>query len=121
MSTNKSEQTERRAVVKNDTLAPSTYHALANLDTSLSGRFGKADIVTGDEASARYFELPTSSPWGGPRMPDEPSLGLDINAPEPNGTFAEIQASISSLEITASEDGAAAPAADPAVERPRRY
>jgi hypothetical protein len=90
-----SEQAERREVLKNNNAT--TYHAMANLDTSLGGRFGKADIVTGDEASPQYPRLPASSPWAGDPVPPEEPLGLDVNAMEPVGTPTEIERSLASL------------------------
>ena len=89
------EQKERREVLKNDLAEPTTFHQLANLDTSPGGRFSPGGYVSGSEAIVQYPPLPASSPWSGagPQVPDEEPTGIDINAQEPCGTFAEVQRS----------------------------
>jgi hypothetical protein len=89
------EQKERREVLKNDRAEPTTFHQLANLDTSPGGRFNPGGYVSGSEAIVQYPPLPASSPWSGegPQVPDEGPTNIDINAQEPTGTFAEVQRS----------------------------
>jgi hypothetical protein len=101
----KAEQTLRRDVLRNeqqsklrpDEHEPSTMFAMANLgvDTSVSsGRVGK-DYVAGQDLSVNYPRQP-SGPWSADyaKVPDEPPLGYAIDAQEPVGTFAEVQASL---------------------------
>ena len=79
----KAEQAERRDVLRNEQQTaklrpgehePSTFHAMANLDTSLGGRFAKADYVAGEEATTGYPRLPSSSPWAGDPIGIEPPI-----------------------------------------------
>lgn len=101
---NKIDQKERRAVLKNDQQSaprpndhePSTMFQMANLgvDTSVSsGRSGK-DYVAGSELAVQYPAA--SGPWSSDyaRLPDEPALGFSVEAQEANGTPAEIVASL---------------------------
>jgi hypothetical protein len=101
------EQKERREVLKNDRAEPTTFHQLANLDTSPGGRFSPGGYVSGSEAIVQYPPLPASSLWSGegPQVPDEGPTNIDINAQEPTGTFAEVQRS----EFANSEDYLASP------------
>jgi hypothetical protein len=72
----KAEQKERRALV--GSTSGTTYHALANLNNSLGGRFSPADNVAGKEPVVSYPALDWRSPWSGPRLPDEMPLGYAI-------------------------------------------
>jgi hypothetical protein len=97
------EQQERRAVLANDRklrpgdYEPSTLHEMANLgiDTDISSGRSKGDYVSGSEKATNYPAIP-SGPWSSDyaRLPDELPLGVAIDAQEPNGTFAEIAASL---------------------------
>jgi hypothetical protein len=73
---------------------PTTLHQLASVDVELGGRFARPDYITGTEAASQYPRLPTSSPWSSDPVPPEQSLGFQIGAMEPVGTFAEVAASI---------------------------
>jgi hypothetical protein len=100
------EQQERRALAGSTTTTtynqsttcpePTTLHALANLDTSLGGRFAKADYVSGQEAAVHYPRA--AGPWADPvQAPPEPPLNYEINALEPVGTAVEIERSLEEL------------------------
>ena len=106
---NKSEQAERRALAGSNNAVtlragdrePTTLHAMANLDTSLDGRFGKADRVSGDAPTVDYPRLPASSPWACDPIGLEPPLGIEVDALEPTGTPAEVAASFVGAEASA--------------------
>jgi hypothetical protein len=70
---------------------PTTYSALAGLDLSLEGRFAPGGYVVGSEESVAYPAA--ASPWSGPQVPQEPSLGVEIDALPPTGEAHEITAS----------------------------
>jgi hypothetical protein len=61
---NDASQSEKAEVLRNERKLrpgdgePTTFHALANLDTSLGGRFAAAGYVSGSEPSVSY---PTAS------------------------------------------------------------
>jgi hypothetical protein len=95
------EQAERRAIIKAEQLRPgdqqpTTLHALANLDTSLGGRFAKADYVAGQGPSVDY---PAAGDWtrnaGGVGI--EPPLGFSVNDIAPTGEAFEVERSLASL------------------------
>jgi hypothetical protein len=58
--------------------------------------------VSGEGDHVLYPTLPDTSPWGaGSRLPEEPPLGVAIDAaPEPCGNFHEIEASQSAIPTT---------------------
>jgi hypothetical protein len=74
--------------------APTTFAALAGLDTSLGGRFAPGGYVAGSEASVEYPRQPASSPWASDPVGLEPSLGFSVNQMEPTGTHVEIERSL---------------------------
>jgi hypothetical protein len=88
---------------------PTTFHALANLDNSLGGRFATGGDVSGSEEVTRYPRLPSNSPWAGStRVPDEPPLGFEIDRLDNvTGEFFEVQASSGFLPLP--DDGTPAP------------
>ena len=97
----KREQQERKDVITNEQKLrpgdhePSTMFQMANLDTGVTpSRVGKS-YVSGSEQAVQY-DIP-SGPWSSDyaRLADEPPLGYAIDAQEPVGTFAEVQASLS--------------------------
>ena len=83
---------------------PTTFHALANLDNSLGGRFATGGDVSGSEEFTRYPKLPPTSPWAGTTQPGlEPPLGFEIDRLDNvTGEFHELAASqgLPSLEAT---------------------
>jgi hypothetical protein len=61
-------------------------HAQASADDTSGGRFGGVNktVVVGADPIPRYPALP-SGPWSGSDpVPDEPSLGYDINQLDPS-------------------------------------
>jgi hypothetical protein len=90
---NPASQAERREVLEND-----TYHRRAqNQADDAGGRFAKITptTVTGVTPTPQYPQLPASSPWAsGFDQNVEPALGFDVNAQEPTGTPAEVEASL---------------------------
>lgn len=120
MTSNADEQKERRALA-GSTNVTTTYHQRAQVELGLddaAGRFGKPSVVTGSEPAVRYPRLPASSPWASDPVPNEEPLGVDVNALEPVGTAAEIEASLAAspeapTEVPSSAvvepDGAAIP------------
>jgi hypothetical protein len=81
-----------RAILKAGDSAPSTYHALSNLDTSLGGRFAPGGYVSGSEPSVSYTAA--ASPWSDPQPGQEPPLGYSVNDLPPTGTAAEVERSL---------------------------
>jgi hypothetical protein len=87
---NDSSQAERRQILK-DTLHG---RALAEQDM-VGGRFAareKSTVVGAGQVA--YPQLPETSPWHHDPVPDEPPIGIDVNAVEPTGTHAEIEQSL---------------------------
>jgi hypothetical protein len=89
---NKSDQAERGALAGSTTTT--TLHSLTALASpEPGGRFAKANYVAGSEPCVQYPAA--AGPWaGGTRVPDEPPLGFSVDAMEPVGTAAEIEASL---------------------------
>ena len=111
---NNSDRKERASLL--GSTQTTTYAAQAKAQASLDqagGRFAVEDksVTSGSEASVTYPTLPPSSPWSGPRLPDEPPLGFAVGQMEPVGTHAEIEASLKSLGsaglITSAEESEA--------------
>jgi hypothetical protein len=112
----KSEQAERRAIIKGDQQSklrpdehePTTLHAMSRLSNDLEGRASARDYVAGSDAATDYPAIP-SGPWssGYGRLPDELPLGWSVDAQEPCGEAFEVARS---LEIAGS---ASAPVAIP--------
>jgi hypothetical protein len=109
MTAKADEMKERRALVGSTTTItsdnpPTTFHALANLDNSLGGRFATGGDVSGTEEVVRYPRQSPNSPWSSSsRVPDEPPLGFAIDAVDNvTGEFNELAASqgLPSLEAT---------------------
>jgi hypothetical protein len=83
---------------KTDPNAPTTFFELANAGIALEeagGRFSAASRVVGSEPVPTY--PPASGPWSEPQPP-EPPTGENIDAAEPVGTPAEIEASLRKAE-----------------------
>lgn len=97
----KREQQERRALVSSTTTMtkaePQSYFSRARAgldDDSPRGRFAAAGYESGSAPTVDYPKLPAGSPWSGGADPGlEPPLGFEIDAQEPVGTYAEIEAS----------------------------
>jgi hypothetical protein len=89
--TNKSDQAERRELA-----GGLSYHRQAQIDQELElgGRFAADTINSGSASTVDYPPLPQSSPSAGDSVGVEPPLGQDVNAQEPTGTAAEIEASL---------------------------
>lgn len=83
---------------------PTTFHqlALAGLELEAGGRYAQDTRVTGSDP-APYPALPAGSPWSDPQ-PIEPPTGENIDAADPTGTPAEIEASIARIERDRSGD-----------------
>jgi hypothetical protein len=88
-------QAFKRKILAEDRDRLSTYrdHAEANADLELGGRFAKLTptSVTGSTPDHQYPRLPADSPFNqaATMVPDEPPLGMDINAMEPVGEHFE--------------------------------
>ena len=88
-------QSFKRKILAEDRDRLSTYrdHAEANADLELGGRFAKLTptTVTGSTPTHQYPKLPADSPFNqaATMVPDEPPLGIDINAMEPVGEHFE--------------------------------
>jgi hypothetical protein len=97
---NTASQGEKAEVLRNDRALrpgdrePTTFHQLASVDVELGGRFARPDYITGTEPASRYPHLPASSPWASDPVPPEEPLGFAIDAMDPVGTAAEIEASL---------------------------
>jgi hypothetical protein len=92
----KAEQKERREIIRSEGLRPgdqpaTTFHALANLDTSPGGRFAAGGYVSGSEPGVNY---PAGPAWTRDQVGLEPSLGVAIDQMEPTGEAFEIEASL---------------------------
>jgi hypothetical protein len=126
MTSARAEQAERRAVITNEQKLrpgdqqPTTLHALSKLSNDLEGRASARDYVVGEAESVSYPRLPANSPWGdGPQPGLEPPLNYSVLDQEPNGTFAEVQASLSAIgaaSVVAGNGAECAPALPVAVE-----
>jgi hypothetical protein len=91
-------QAFKRKILAEDRDRLSTYraHAEANADLELGGRYSKVTTVTvtGASPTHQYPRLPLSAPSNQAMMvPDEPPLGIDINATDPVGEAHEQKAS----------------------------
>ena len=102
------EQKDRLAVLKNEQAQhqaehePSTYHAMANLDTGITpSRVGKS-YVSGSEQAVQYPAAAGFWSSDYARLPDEPALGWSVEAQEANGTPVQVAASIAALSAPAS-------------------
>ena len=92
---NQASQSERREVLRNDTM----FSRQQNTIDDSGGRFAKLTPATITGAtSPQYPQLPPSSPWAsGFDQNVEPQLGFSVDAMEPTGTHAEIEASLPAL------------------------
>lgn len=115
------EMKERKALAGSTT--GFTYHsrAITGLDLERSGRHAQHATVTGTKPTVAYPRMPEGNPWHSDNVPPEESLGYEINSQEPNGTFAEIAASLANppgdvaksadeIDIHSVSSGAQAPA-----------
>jgi hypothetical protein len=86
MNSKEREMADRRRLAGSTTTItrdnpPTTFHALANLDNSLGGRFATGGDVSGSEELVRYPRQSPNSPWSSSsRVPDEPPLGYAIDS-----------------------------------------
>jgi hypothetical protein len=92
----RAEQKERREIIRSERLRPgdqpaTTFHALANLDTSPGGRFAAGGYVSGSEPVVNY---PAGPAWTRDLVGLEPSLGVAIDQMEPCGEAFEIERSL---------------------------
>ena len=82
---NPANQAEKQEVLRNERLRPgdqqpSTFHQMANLDTSLGGRFSAGGYVNGSEPAVNY---PAGPAWTRDQVGIEPPLGVAIDDLEP--------------------------------------
>ena len=80
---------EKARILREADRAINTRAAITSLlDPTLSGRFAKtvaADFTVGRDPAVNYPRLP-GGPWGGgPQVPEEPPLGIDVSYVEPCG------------------------------------
>ena len=90
---NPANQAEKQEVLRNERLRPgdqqpSTFHQMANLDTSLGGRFSAGGYVNGSEPAVNY---PAGPAWTRDQVGIEPPLGVAIDDLEPTGNAHEIE------------------------------
>ncbi len=86
---NNSGQSERREIISGERKA-STYFDQQRVAQELesSGRFAKADVVTGPEA------YPAGASWTRDSAGIEPPLGVRVDAMEPTGEAYEVERSL---------------------------
>jgi hypothetical protein len=88
-------QAEKRRILAEDKDRLSTLldHSRANADLDLGGRFAKLHptTVTGTTPDHQFPKLPADNPFNqaAAMVPNEPPLGIDINAMEPTGEVFE--------------------------------
>ncbi len=89
---NNSGQSERREIISGERKA-STYFDQQRVAQELesSGRFAKADVVTGPEA------YPAGASWTRDSAGIEPPLGVRVDAMEPTGEAYEVERSLAEL------------------------
>jgi hypothetical protein len=97
MTAKADEMKERRRLAGSTTTItndnpPTTFHALANLDSSLGGRFATGGDVSGTDEVVRYPRLPSTSPWASDPVGVEPPTNYRIDELEPTGEFHELVA-----------------------------
>ena len=110
MKSSQIEQAERRELA--GSTSATTYRDLANLDTSLGGRFLGGGDVSGAEEATHYPRLPEGS-WSHDPTGVEPPLGYAIDALEPTGNPHEIDVAASLAQSVGGEDAAGALASVP--------
>jgi hypothetical protein len=110
MTSRQEEQAERKRLVGSTNAT--TYRDLANLDTSLGGRFSEGGTVTGTQPETHYPRLPEGS-WSHDPTGVEPPLGYAIDALEPTGNPHEIDVAASLAQSVGGEDAAGALASVP--------
>jgi hypothetical protein len=98
-TTHQKEQAERKSLAgSTGTTTFNTYRDRAEADLQLEnqGRHSAAAkaSVTGSARVPQVPRMPEGSPWAGDLVPPEEPTHYDINALEPNGTPAEIEASL---------------------------
>jgi hypothetical protein len=105
MKSSQSEQAERKRLA--GSTSATTFHALANLDYSLGGRFSAGGSVSGSEEGTDYPRLPADSPWSADPTGVEPPLNYRVDDLEPTGEPHEIEIAAASLaESVGGEDAA---------------
>ena len=96
MKTSDAEMKERKALVGSTTTQTFFSRAEADIGLESQGRHAAAAkaTVTGSARVPQVPRMPEGSPWAGDLVPPEEPTHYDINALEPNGTPAEIEASL---------------------------
>ncbi len=80
---------EKAAILKNDVRVNTLQgRAIAELEMTERGRFARQANVTAAESAPVAFP---AAPWTRTSVPDEPPLGVDINAHEPVGEHFEVR------------------------------
>jgi hypothetical protein len=105
------EMKERKALA-GSTTEVTTYRDRAIADIGLEQGSGRHSAKASVIGSARVPLYPAASgPWNDPvQVPDEPSLGVDLNYVEPCGETFEIEASLAAQPTDSlTSRGAAAP------------
>ena len=89
---NQASQAERREVLRNDTY----FARQSNTVDDAGGRYAKLtpSNVIGSATSPQYPQQPENSPWHHDPVAATEPLGFSVDAMEPVGTHAEVQASI---------------------------
>ena len=94
---NEATQAERREVLRNDTY----FARQSNTVEDNGGRFSKLTpaTITGSTPSPQYPQQPANSPWHHDLVAATEPLGFSVDAMEPVGTQAEIEASLKPASI----------------------
>ena len=92
---NDTDQHTRREVLRNDTLFSRQQHT----PDDAGGRYAKLTpaTITGSTPSPQYPKQPANSFWSHDPVAATPPLGFSVDAMEPVGTPAEIEASLPTL------------------------
>ena len=99
------EQKERREIIRTGNQPASSFFQEAVKGRSLEGGdyVAQRDLTITGEGVYQVPRLPASSPWSGDPVGLEPPTGIDINALEPCGTFAEVLRSELAADQAATE------------------
>jgi hypothetical protein len=94
---NPATQQEKREVLRNDTYFARQSHTVDDV----GGRFAKLTpaTITGSATSPQYPQQPENSPWHHDPVAATEPLGFSVDAMEPVGTHAEIEASLKPASI----------------------
>ena len=93
---NDATQAEKREVLRNDTL----FSRQQNYVDDAGGRYAKLTpaTITGSTPAPQYPKQPANSFWSHDPVAATEPLGFSVDAMEPVGTHAEIEASIPTLK-----------------------